>query len=308
MTVQGGQPSRIILGSSIATDTSGFELVARLYKQLILETSKDASSKPIVDMSMLQWIDANMCAPLGAVLVRGAISFGGLSIVQPNSSRVKDIINRNGFIPTLLGTQKPRDYAGTTIEFKIFESSTQGERDFSGHANRILADRDGLSTSEGLKNHLVRNVLEIFNNSVIHSNSGAGIFACGQFYPTKHKVRLSISDLGSGILPRVSQHLKNTSLTSENAIKWAVKKGNTTKINTPGGLGLGLLHEFITINGGQMQIVSGDCLWQYQNGREHCHRLSTPLLGTSVNITINTGIGAKYSLISEEDFDFSNLF
>ncbi|CAM3803007.1 hypothetical protein DESA109040_21845 [Deinococcus saxicola] len=298
----------IILPKSIVTDRLGFNSIAEIHKNLILRKANFQHEPPFVDMSRLQWIDANMCAPLGAVLVRGAKDFDDLRISLPKSKTVEDILLRNGFLSAISQLPKRKDMQGTTIEFKIFKSSTIGMREFSGHAHRIIADRDGLVISEGLKNHLVRNVLEIFNNSVIHSESSAGIFACGQFYPIKHRIRLTISDLGSGFLPKVIRHLGDSTITSSDAIKWAVKKGNTTKVGTPGGLGLGLLFEFIEINGGKMQIVSGNSLWQYEKGREACYNLTCPLLGTSVSISINTGVGAKYSFLNEVDFDLEDLF
>ncbi|WP_407538852.1 hypothetical protein Q0M94_11800 [Deinococcus radiomollis] len=292
----------------IETTPEGFGKIAELYRDVILYRVKGGKEDAIIDLSGLSWIDANMCAPLGGSIIRLIKETESIKLAQPFRSSVKDILMRNGFIPHLLKIQKVVDVHKTTVEFKMFSADTNGERTFAGHAYNIFDDRDTFRTTQNLKRALIRNTLEIFNNSVTHSQSSLGIFACGQFYPRKHRMKLTISDVGSGILPVVSRYLKRFDMSAVDAISWAVQKGNTTKTSMPGGLGLGLLFEFVTANGGAMQIVSNNGLWQLDKGIISHTEISGPLPGTSVSLSINTAVDTIYGLAEEPPFDLSDIF
>lgn len=66
------------------------------------------------------------------------------------------------------------------------------------------------------------------------------MYACGQFYPKMNILDFTLSDQGEGIREKVSNFL-NKSISSTEAIQWAMVDGNTTKKNIPGGYGLAIL-------------------------------------------------------------------
>jgi hypothetical protein len=80
---------------------------------------------------------------------------------------------------------------------------------------------------------------------------------------------------------------------------------NTTKTGPiPGGLGLKLLREFITLNKGCIQVVSDKGFWeQDSNGNVITKAFSYPFPGTVVNIEINTADKNTYALSSEISTD-----
>lgn len=151
-----------------------------------------------------------------------------------------------------------------------------------------------------LRKKFYKSLVEIFSNSAIHSSSKLGIFTCGQYFPQKHKIDFAISDAGIGIRENVSRLRNMKNIKSSEAIKWALKEGNTTKVgNTPGGLGLKLLKEFIIKNKGSLQIVSNSGYYLLSDEFEDLQELETEFPGTCVNIEINTKDEKKYSLSSE---------
>ena len=74
----------------------------------------------------------------------------------------------------------------------------------------------------------------------------------------------TIVNLGTTIGENVEKYLRglNKQL-PQNNITWAVKSGNSTKIEVSGGLGLSLMQEFIYYNEGKYQIVSGNEFWNW---------------------------------------------
>lgn len=105
--------------------------------------------------------------------------------------------------------------------------------------------------SQALNKRFLQSLLEIFQNAAIHSQSGPGVFICGQFYPQKQRLDFTIADAGIGIRENVRQYTGRPKMNSCDAIRWALEEGNTTKTGKqPGGLGLKLLKDFICLNKG----------------------------------------------------------
>ena len=89
------------------------------------------------------------------------------------------------------------------------------------------------------------------------------------------------------------------------AIRWALIDGNTTK-DIPGGLGLSILKDFLELNQGAMQIVSGLGMVEFRNNTLTDHVLSKSYDGTIVNMEFNFDDDKNYRLAGEE-LDLSNL-
>ena len=99
----------------------------------------------------------------------------------------------------------------------------------------------------------------------------------------------------------------NEEIEGSDAIEWAMVKGNTTKLNTSGGLGLAVIFEFIKLNRGKIQIVSADGYFEYRNDLVTKLKLNSYFNGTIVTIIFNLNDKNYYSLINEKT-DLKNLF
>ena len=249
-----------------------------------------------VDMSAADWIEANMSAPLGVVFSH---LVDGLNIVQPVALQpgVESILTRNLF---LVGYGYPEggDNYGTAIPYRRF--NREDHRYFSSYLNKHLVGKGIPEMTEGLGRRFKNSILEIFMNAATHSETGIGIFACGQFFPTKQRLDFSIADAGIGIRQKIRKEL-NLKMNSDQAILWALGEGNTTRRgDVPGGLGLKLLREFVDLNGGRIQIVSDRGYWEFARGRETVKRFDHSFPGTVVNLEINTADPQSYCLSSEK--------
>ena len=87
-------------------------------------------------------------------------------------------------------------------------------------------------------------------------------------------------------------------LSSVETIRWAFKEGNTTK-NAPGGLGLAILKDFMALNEGEIQMVSGDAMIEYKKGEFYETPLVKAFPGTIVNLKFNCADQKSYSLKNE---------
>lgn len=270
----------------------GFEALVRLHadtNNCVLETIE-------INMNSTKWFDADMCAAFGAILYRLGDDLNTIQLkdIRPD---VEEILSKNGFLSSYGRVNIP-DKWGTTIPYQRF--NVKDDRYFAEYIDTELVNRSEMpDMSPGLLKKFRESVFEIFSNSVLHSQTKLGIFSCGQYYPKRHRLDFSVADLGIGIRQNVKEYI-GIDLSPEEAIVWATQEGNTTKRGSiPGGLGLKLLGEFISLNGGRIQIVSDAGYWCLEKGHASTARLSSPFPGTVVNIEINASDKQSYALSSE---------
>jgi hypothetical protein len=137
---------------------------------------------------------------------------------------------------------------------------------------------------------IVKNLWEIVHNGLLHGEGIHGVSACGQFYPMMKYFEVAFYDCGHGIPKKVKDfRAMKESATDCDCISWAVQKGNSTMpLKESAGLGLHLLREFLRMNGGIIQIVSGNGYFG-QNAQEQASVISlkNSIPGTLVNIRVN---------------------
>lgn len=276
----------------IRHDRAGFEALVRLWAQTNTCFLNDID----IDMNAVTWIDADMCAALGAILyyLGENTNFVKLINIPPD---VEGILSKNGFL-SYYGLEKIPGRWGTTIPYQRFD--VKDDRYFADYIERELMSRSEIPTmSPGLIKKFRESIFEIFSNAVLHSRTEKGIFSCGQFFPERNRINFSVSDLGISIRRSVAEHI-GRDFEPEDAISWAVTERNTTKVGKiPGGLGLKLLCEFIDLNNGRMQIISDAGYWLREKGHSNTARLSQPFPGTVVCLEIDTADTQSYELFSE---------
>lgn len=276
----------------IRHNQAGFLALAKLAE----ETASCFLEDVAIDMSGVTWLDADMCAPFGAVLYRLTSALNSVAL-QHLSPDVERILSKNGFLSHYGGYAVPDRWA-TTISYLRFDA--KDDRYFADYIENEFMRRSEIpSMSSGLAKKFRESIFEIFSNAVLHAESGQGIFSCGQYYPKRHALNFSIADLGMGMRRNIRERI-GLDLAAQDAIRWATQARNTTKRGAvPGGLGLKLLVEFIDLNGGSIHIVSDAGYWRRVSGRTICSALPHAFPGTVVTLEINTADTQSYILGSE---------
>jgi anti-anti-sigma regulatory factor len=285
---------RVSLGE-VRSDFSGVTELLRVCHEI--QASDDRVID--IDMSHVSWMDANMCAPFGAILERlkeesRTITFWNMR------AELRDILRRNNFLRTREFTGAPTMRTqGTTIDYQRFDPNDVAA--FKEYVAQYLVGKGIPDMTAALQRKFRESIAEIFENAMEHSDTQLGVFACGQYYPRKERLDFSVADRGIGMRGRI---LKSTGLDlpDERAINWTMEGGNTTRHpreGKPGGLGLKFVREFVRLNKGSIQIVSCSGYWRFQGGPPELRRLAAPFPGTIVNIEINAADTQTYCLRSE---------
>ena len=281
---------------TVYSNCEGFECLGDLAEA----TKKLFADELKLDMSQTRFFDANMAAPLGAVLARIADGLNTVEIVAVPDP-VKQVLRKNHFL-TQFRYEPLDDVHHTTMPFRRLRLSDEGV--FEEYVGRELRGKGIPRMSEEASRVFKRKVFEIYQNAVIHSESEVGVFVCGQFFPNRNRLDFTIADAGIGIRDAVRHFFGNFKIGSIPALKWALEPSNTTKYGPqPGGLGLTFLQKFSALNKGKIQIASRLGFYEFNGENEYFSKMSADFPGTAVTIEINTADQGAYVLSSETDPD-----
>ncbi|MFN8284545.1 MAG: hypothetical protein U0U67_15085 [Chitinophagales bacterium] len=271
------------------TDFSGYKQITQLYHHCI-----DLYNTTVpLDFYDCEWIDANLCALLEAVIYKlhreQNITF---STDFDFLEKRFDVFFRNGFVKD--GTEH-EDTQKSTLPTQSFETT-----DSSGYCKyvneHLMCHRGMPKLTDDLLNRIKDDLLEIFSNTHLHAyynyedDKRYPFFVGGQYYPTLQQLKFTMVDLGGGFLPRIQIATANKIDNNLDAIKWAIA-GNSTKFaieKTTGGTGLSSILEYCKANNGIIDIITGNAYWStefektmlFKDGRT----IENPFFGTTINL------------------------
>ena len=269
------------LSGNISTNFAGTKKLFEFYK-----SASDYYNETIyLDFYHLNWFDANLSALFGSILTKLNKENNLVFSTDINYLREHfDVLFRNGFFKN--GT-KIADEQQSTINYKsISPNDKTGFIDYI--ENDLLNHRGMPNFSEKEKDEILESLIEVFCNIQIHSKSTEDFYVCGQYYPEKKILTFSMVDIGIGFLPAIKERTENVINNDYDAIKWALKKRNTTK-SSPGGLGLYDLNSYFNRTKGNLQIITGDTFWstELENAVIKKFTFQTPYVGSILNLFFN---------------------
>jgi hypothetical protein len=249
-------------------------------------------------------IDFQKCSflsHLGVAFLGGLVHYvrsqGGKLTFDLTTLKPKIYANlaQNGFLSSLdLG---PEPWSGNSVPYR------QDERqDIEAIMTYLLNHwlrKDWVDMSLGLREAIAGQVWELYANAFEHGQSPIGVFSCGQHYPAKKELHLTVIDFGQGIPNTVSRLPQNASFNSAQALEWAFQAGTSTAINgVSRGMGLNLLKTFIASNRGNLKIFSNAGRANIKDNEIKYKNESLNFRGTLINIAFKCS-ETYYCLASE---------
>ncbi len=282
--------------SSWQNDKGTYEELIKTY-HLISESGVQTIH---LDMEKVEFIAANLFAVLGGMIYKlYAVKdrrIGFLSL-RP---KIKEVIQKNGF-RNFFGFEEIADQYHNTIEYHPFYADTINLEEFEKYILFNVFQRKNMpDMSERVRDVMIDNFLEMFNNVIDHAESEF-VHVCGQFFPRKKSLVLSIVDLGITIRDNIEKYKKSILKREQSSLKWAITKGNSTKSDdAPGGLGFSIILEFLEQNKGQFILISGYEYFCKNNKGSKFLSLDNNFPGTIVTITFNMNDDFSYILVDED--------
>ncbi|QCT02711.1 ATPase, histidine kinase-, DNA gyrase B-, and HSP90-like domain protein [Paenibacillus algicola] len=287
---------------TVNEDERSYENLFHLWRQFL-----HFNSDIIFDFSRCSFLRQNGVAFLGG-LIRLITSKGYKVELKLDTLKnsVRTNLEQNGFMYQFDLVEQP-PWRGNSVPYR--EDRSESEQSYLRYLNDEWLGRGWINISPALRNLIVGNVWEIYINSFDHGHSPVGLITCGQNYPSFLELKLTLVDFGEGIPNSVRNFMNNQDIDASDAMEWAFKRGNTTKIGeglAPRGLGLDLLKSFVKMNKGELEIFSHEGYTYISEDKEIHEKVNSFYGGTLVNITLKTD--EKYYCLASEVEDDSLFF
>jgi anti-anti-sigma regulatory factor len=289
----------------LTSDKNGYEFLAKFYR-VIRNVKPD---EHIIDFSNCVYFDANLAAALGAIL--GDLKELGhkFKLRISRKSKIFDTLARNGF----LNVWEPKMFVAEKenfIKYQQFLSNQSNE--FKQYIDEWLMRKQRFPKHTKLAgDYIQENIYEIYANAIGHGDTKY-VYSCGEYKPESNTLDMTIVDCGKTIPYNVNEYMRKTGqeeLDPQDAIDWAFIDGNTTKKDT-GGLGLGILKDFIRMNKGCLHMISGNAFLEFSDTKNESIRLEPGFPGTIVNMQFRFDDDKNYYMESEKRsnmIDFNDL-
>lgn len=259
-------------------NASSYKLLAQIQNMVI----NCEENEIILDFSHCKFSHAIFTSFIGSLGIWAICLNKKIKYRVDTQGQLFDYFKKSGLISYMTGDTT--DYTnGNTIRF---QKVCMDDSDIIDYIDNILRLAP-ITLSGKAEESLFKNIYEIFVNSVEHSGAKHGVYACGHWFPKKKELVFSVYDTGIGIPEKIKRNI-DSSMSSKDAIEWALQKGNSTKQldnGTPRGVGLFEFHQFIHLNNGLFSIVSDDMCYLYDNTISYIP-LDKPIIGTMVSFII----------------------
>lgn len=270
-------------------DTSVLEMPKCIYLNFqcinkilsIAENREKDKSNIAFDFSNTSWIDAEATPFLGVLVQNFQDQNLNIYAKLPENQNVVKILEKNGFLFTYgLSKNRLADVYGTTIPYSVLNSRNDDEID------EFLENRVFKLIHQHIKKdeiEIIRDAVNEISHNVKDHSTQSLLYFCGQFYPSKKHIALTLTDNGITI-PKKIKHKFTSKLAKSDfdLIEWATGHGNSTKNVASSGLGLFDIKS--NIEGiGELTILSNYGYWeQKSDGTKNHHTLSSPYPGTLI--------------------------
>lgn len=259
---------------SIKTDPLGYSTLIEFYDKCRQQPDR---SDILIDFNSLDWIDANMSALIVGILKKLENERAFTFYIDPEDIRSRfGILITNGFVTGIELVPRENRSALALTGFDVNEASK-----FITYIKDSLLSHPSLSIDDLEKDGLLDSLFELYSNIQKHALTNDPCFVCGQYFPDRKLLHFTLVDLGIGYLPPIRAFTKGKVKSSKSAILWALKAGNTTKVGTPGGLGLQWILDFCEKRGAIFEIITGNTYW---SSRKEKPKTIKQFCGTTVNV------------------------
>ena len=293
---------RIYIPEIVLTNKNGYEFLASIYPRVIGQKQQNI----LVDFSKCLIFDGNLASALGAVL-DAIVSCGyHVYLKSPPPGKAKRVLSRNHFFKAWSVSTNTEERENFVYYHKFSSSETDAFKDY---IDKELVHKKLFPVHTDLVGEtIIANVYEIYANAIMHGRTNY-VYSCGEYKEKEKILEMSIVDFGRTIHTNVNDYLSQKNIGTLNAvdaIEWAFVIGNTTKL-IPGGLGLAMLKEFMNLNNGCIQVVSGEGFLEIIGDKVIKTMLSVSFTGTIVTMRFNFNDPKNYFMTSEKQIDINNL-
>lgn len=294
----------ILISQTVAADKAGYEFLCDLYNDMHSVEKEEI----VIDFEKCRLFDANLSSVLGSIFDKRQKEGCSIFLKAPQSPGVRRVLSRNKFFQAFDLNTENEDRENYIYYNSFGISDTQA---FKEYVDKELIQKQLFpKCSDKAKVKILESIYEIFANAVSHGGCDR-VYSCGEVHTRKNRTMLDMTfvNLGLSVVDNVNDYMNRKGLpvfSSCKALDWAFVEGHTTKQET-GGLGLYILKQFVGLNEGTIQMISGDAMLEIDGDCHSETKLDKWFPGTIVTVEFNCNDDKTY-LTTDELIDKNNLF
>lgn len=283
----------------IHSNYQGINNLIRIYDKL-LSINEDII---VLNFKNTIYFAGEMIALFGAIAYSLHNKLNKKLYIESCSADVEELFKSTGFCEVINNMENGsiKEYA---IKFEHFENMLKSDDKecFNNYLNNELSPKLDLEEEEIA--YILSYLSELFINARTHGNTNE-IFCCGQKYNDIKKIRFMIVDLGIGIPSNVRKI--ETSLDDKDCIKWSLEKGNTTKEEDLGGLGLSSIIDFIKEHNGDLSIISLKGEYNYKDSvlENILYEFKGTIVYIDFDFTMLNNVDQMFKLIKKDKINWN---
>jgi len=267
----------------------------------LYEIVRTASEPILLSFDGCDFLRQNAVAFLGGLLATAR--FAGRTVLLDEAS-MPEPVRRNLLKNRFLDEEGRSDqwYSDNVVPYRqdLLVDWPRRVKLLMQHLSTHLFSKNWVRMSPAVERDVASAITELYLNAFEHSRSEAGVFTCGQYYPTIGQAGLAIIDFGVGIPSTVREYrsrrqgIPPAAVSSIEALEWALASGTSTKDHDyPRGNGLDTVTAFLRANHGQLDIYSHDAAVHVDKSGPHYGTTATSFPGTAINLLLQCD-GSKY--------------
>ena len=208
-----------------------------------------------IDLGDVKHFGIHLAAPFRAWIEGLKSTENSIAVTWPREQNVLHCLENIGLCHALDPSYMLRSCPTVAITHRTF---TKNEKDafYSWLDNDVLNGYHLSHLNLSTRQRIIGRLCDMYGNYLEHSDTQLPLVGCGQYYPSRQRLSLSISDWGVGFADKIISSVAEAS-TVELALRWAMARGNSTK---PGdnnsGLGYYELERFCRNQQGWFHLVS----------------------------------------------------
>lgn len=257
-----------------------------------------------LDMRPAMFVHGPCVAALGAAIDSVAHAGTTVKVSLPEDPVAASYLQRNGFAARYLGLSI-EDPFGSVLPYETHAIEDRVTT-VSYVQERFLGRQELAELPRVLHERVEYAIWELRENAADHGQARS-VHVAGQYFPNKQRLSFQLTDDGIGFQACVNEAM-GVGWSAVECIAWATKPRSTTRRGgVPGGLGLKTLLELARVNGGMLQIVSGDGYWDFGPKGERKATMDAACPFTAVTVSLDTREEALAPLRDAVDMDLEGL-
>lgn len=239
----------------------------------------------IFDMEELKFIEAGTL-PHFAIIIEYCLRKHKNVTYMNLNEELKKFFQKNNFSKkmTIKNDGESRDLYNSMMKYTEVTDINEFIKYIENEVFKNKIDKY-VPINEEKRKEIIENIAELFINAEQHALSEK-VMICGQIYPKTKELVLSVANAGKTFIETIRTIELYKEYSAIECVRVSLEKFVTSKKDSPGGLGLNRIVEFLKEHRGSLKIITGEVYYSenFFNNSVEKEELKSKFSGSTVTL------------------------